>query len=157
MEEGNLSKSNQQKSANKVTISSFMMGSLFFVLTIIITLDPNKFSNLVIYQLVLAIPLLYVSSLAYSKIGYWKDTEEWDALGWFTNTLGNLFVLNAVGLVAAKFNPALAYTYFSLFSLLMIIYTSINIKHNKKLWIQKLFKLAFLLIIIIFGGFLAVS
>ena len=60
MEEKNLFKTNPQKSANKVTINSFMMGSLFFVLTIIMTLQPNRFSALVIWQLVLAIPLLFV-------------------------------------------------------------------------------------------------
>jgi hypothetical protein len=147
---------NPQKSANKVTINSFMMGSLFFVLTLIITLDPNRFSELVIFQLVLAIPLLYVASLAYSKIGYWKDTYVWDVFGWFTNTTGNLFVLNAIGLVAAKFNSNLAYGYFSLFTILMIVYTAINIKGNPHSWAQKVFKLIYLLVIIGYGGFLAI-
>lgn len=156
MEEIKLFKTNPQKSANKVTINSFMMGSLFFVLTLIITLDPNRFSRLVIYQLVLAIPLLYVASLAYSKIGYWKETYAWDALGWFTNTTGNLFVINAIGLVAAKFDLTLAYIYFLLFSLLMITYTIINISGNKKAWLQKIFKLSYLLMIIICGGLLFV-
>ncbi len=107
--EEHLVETNPQKSANKVTINSFMMGSLFFILTLIITLDPNKFSHAVIYQLVLAIPLLYVSSLAYSKLGYWKEVHEWDALGWLTNTTGNLFVINSIGLVASKFSHNLAY------------------------------------------------
>ena len=152
----NYFKTNPQKSANKVTINSFMMGSLFFVLTLILALDPNKFSHLVIYQLVLAVPMLYVSSLAYSKIGYWQETEEYDVLGWYTNTIGNLFVLNAIGLVAAKFNTTLAYVYFSIFCLLMIIYTLINIKLMRSVWVEKIFKLAFLLLIIICGGFLGV-
>ena len=145
---------NPQKSTNKVTINSFMMGSLFFVLTLIITLDPNKFSPAIIVQLFLAIPLLYVSSLAYSKIGYWKETYEWDTLGWFTNTIGNLFVINAIGLLALKFSPILAYIYFSLFGLLMIIYTFINIRQNKKIFHEKIFKLIFLLIIVFCGGIL---
>jgi len=153
----NIFQTNPQKSANKVTINSFMMGSLFFVLTLIITLDPNRFSSLVIYQLVLAIPLLYISSLAYSKIGYWKDTYEWDVLGWFTNTLGNLFVLNAIGLVAAKFNTTLAYIYFSLICVLHIIYTLINIKYNKEVWYHKLFKIIFTLAVVTLGGFLFIS
>lgn len=157
MEEENFFKTNPQKSANKVTINSFMMGSLFFVLTLIITLDPNKFSHVIIYQLFLAIPLLYVSSLAYSKIGYWKETYEWDALGWFSNTIGNLFVVNSIGLLSNKFGSTLAYVYFSLFCLLMIIYTFINIKHNNKIWPEKIFKLIFLLIIVFFGGIFFVS
>jgi hypothetical protein len=147
-------KTNPQKSTNKVTINSLMMGSLFFILTLIITLDPNKFSPAIIYQLFLAIPLLYVSSLAYSKIGYYEETHAWDLLGWFTNTLGDLFVVNAIGLLALKFDQALAISYFSLFCLLMIIYTAINIQQNRRVLHEKVFKLMFLLIIIFFGGIL---
>jgi len=152
MEEQHLFEANPQKSANKVTINSFMMGSLFFVLTLIITLDPGKFSRAIIFQLVLAIPLLYVSSLAYSKIGYWKEVHNWNTLGWFTNTTGNLFVINAIGHLANKFDPALARIYFLIFILLMVIYTLINIKYNKETWYFKFFKLLYLLVIIYFGG-----
>ena len=152
MEEKQLFETNPQKSTNKVTINSFMIGSLFMMLALIVTLDPYKFSQAIIFQLVLAIPLLYVSSLAYSKIGYWKATYDWNILGWFTNTTGNLFVMNAVGLLANKFYPGLSYIYFALFCLLMVIYTLINIKHNKDRWYFKLFKLIYLLVIIFLGG-----
>jgi hypothetical protein len=154
MEKDYIFKTNPQKSANKVTINSFMMGSLFFVLTLIITLGQNRFSHAIIFQLFLAVPLLYVSSLAYSKIGYWKETYEWDALGWFTNTLGNLFVINAIGLLSLQFSHILTYIYFSLFCLLMVVYTFINIRQNKKIFYEKMFKLIFLLIVIFLGGVL---
>lgn len=152
MDDKRLFKTNPQKSANKVTINSFMMGSLFFVLTLITTFKPEQYSRLVMYQLVLAIPLLYVASLAYSKIGYWKDVYYWDVLGWFTNTTGNLFVINAIGAVAAVFDPKLAYAFFTLFISLMFIYTAINIIGNPKSWPQKVFKLVYLLLIVTFGG-----
>ncbi len=148
-------KTNPQKSANKVTINSYMMGSLFLVLSLIITLNPSQFSIAIMYQLVLAIPLLYVSSLAYSKIGYHTENiKYWDTLGWFTNTTGNLFVMNSIGLLTARFDPLLAHIYFYLFVILMIIYTFLNIKNNKGVLYQKLFKLFFLLLIIFFGGLL---
>ena len=143
---------NPQKSVNMVMINSFMMGSLFFILTLIITIDPSRFSGLVIYQLVLAIPLLYVSSLAYSKLGYQKQAYGWDILGWHTNTLGNLFVLNAVGLVAYNYNSTLSIIYFILLCLLMTVYTIINIRYNTSLWLEKVYKLVFLLTIITLGG-----
>ncbi|MBI3888879.1 hypothetical protein HY311_03790 [Candidatus Nomurabacteria bacterium] len=154
MEKDYIFKTNPQKSANKVTINSFMMGSLFFVLTLIITLGSSEFSHAIIFQLFLAVPLLYVSSLAYSKIGYWKETYEWDALGWFTNTLGNLFVINAIGLLALKFSLGLSQIYFALFSFLMVIYTLINIRQNKKIFYEKMFKLIFLLLVVFLGGIL---
>ncbi|MEI7513278.1 MAG: hypothetical protein WCJ74_01515 [bacterium] len=147
---------NPHKSANKVTINSFMMGSLFFILTLVIAIDPNKFSPFVIYQLVLAIPLLFVSSLAYSKIGYSKDTHNWDILGWHTNNLGNLFVLNSVGLVAGNYDLLLAKIYFTLFCFLMTIYTLININHEPKSWPNRVYKLFFLLIVTILGGVLII-
>ncbi len=145
-------KTNPQKSANKITINGFMVGSLFLILTLIITLDPQKFSPAIIYQLFLAIPLLYVSSLAYSKIGYYEKTFAWDMLGWFTNTVGNLFVINSIGLLALKFSHTLSVLYFSLFCTLMILYTLINVRQNKKVFHEKIFKLAFLLVIVFLGG-----
>jgi len=145
---------NPQKSANKVTINSLMMGSLFFVLTLIITLDPKNFSPAIIFQLFLAIPLLYVSCLAYSKIGYYEETYAWDTLGWLTNTIGNLFVINSIGLLALKFGHALSVIYFSLFCSLMVIYTIINVWQNKRILNEKLFKLFFLLVIVFLGGIL---
>lgn len=145
-------KPNSQKSSSKVTINSYMMGSLFFVLTLVIALNPNNFSPVIITQLVLAIPLLYVSSLAYTKIGYWKEIRDWDILGWFTNTTGNLMVINAVGLLANEFSSDLAHLYFYLFCFLMLIYTFINLKHNRETWITKIGKLSYLLVVVTVGG-----
>ncbi|MFA7662950.1 MAG: hypothetical protein WCX88_03470 [Patescibacteria group bacterium] len=147
---------NPHKSINKVTINGFMMGSLFFVLTLIITLDPYKFSPFVIYELVLAIPLLYVASLAYSKLGYYPNVKYWSRFGWILNALGNLFVINAVGLVTAKFDLRLSLVYFFMFCTLMIIYTFINATHNKEIWHRKVLKLIFTLSIIFFGGILLI-
>jgi len=147
---------NPSKASAKVTINSFMIGSLFFILTLIISLSPDRFNPFVIYQLVLAIPLLYVSSLSYSKVGYWKEVRNWDKLGWFTNTIGNLFVLNAIGLIAATFNFWLAITYFILFICLMLIYSYINIIHYPKTLGSKLFKFLFTLTIILLGGIIPI-
>jgi hypothetical protein len=152
MEEQHFFETNPQKSANKVTINSFMMGSLFMILVLIITLGPANFSQAIIFQLVLAVPLLYVASLAYSKIGYWREIHNWNALGWFTNTTGNLFIINAIGLLASKFDQSLAWIYFSLFGVLMIVYTLINIKHNRQRWYFKALKLLYLLIVVLLGG-----
>ena len=83
-----------------------------------------------------------------------ENIKYWDTLGWFTNTTGNLFVMNAIGLLTARFDPVLAHVYFYLFIILMIIYTFFNIKNNRGALYQKLFKLFFLLLIIFLGGIL---
>lgn len=143
---------NPHKASAKVNINSFMIGSLFFILTLVISIDPYKFGIVAISQLVLAIPLLFVSSLAYAKIGYWKETKRWDRLGWFTNNIGNLFTLNAIGIITNTFNHLLAIVYFSLFLLLMLIYSYLNGYQDPSAIKEKLFKFLFLLLIISTGG-----
>lgn len=143
---------NSQKASTRVTINSFMMGSLFFIFTLIWTLNPERFSIFIIAQIVLAIPLLFVSSLAYAKIGYAKDVRGWEALGWFTNNIGNIFILNAVGLMTANVNRGLAVVYFILTAVLMAIYSSINIYYRRGAMKEKLFKFAYFVFILLLGG-----
>lgn len=143
---------NPQKASTRVTINSFMMGSLFFIFTLIWTLNPERFSIFIISQIVLAIPLLFVSSLAYSKIGYWKDVKAWEALGWFTNNVGNIFILNAVGLMTARVDRMLAIAYFALMIILMTVYSSINIYYRRWAMRQKLLKFGYFLFVMLLGG-----
>jgi len=145
---------NSHKASIRVTINSIMMGSLFFVLTLIWTTDPLKFSTFTVAQIILAVPLLYVSSLAYSKIGYAKKVIMWDVLGWFTNTIGSIFILNAIGLMTAAIYKDIALTYFLLMIILMVIYSVINIKYTPNELKEKMFKLVFFLIIMTLGGLL---
>lgn len=143
---------NSHKATMKVTINSIMMGCLFFVLTLIWTIDPLKFSIYTIVQIILAVPLLYVSSLAYSKIGISKKVGMWETLGWFTNTVGSVFILNAVGLMTALFYRNVAFVYFALMLILMAIYTIINITYSPEELKEKSFKWAFFTAVIIAGG-----
>ena len=147
---------NPEKASAKVAINSFMMGSLFFILTIIWTLNPEKFSIFIISQIVLAIPLLFVSSLAYSKIGYWKEIRLWDALGWFTNTTGNAFILNVVGLITATVSQNLAFVYFALLISLMAIYSLINVAYKRHALRPKLFKFFYFVAVLVLGGIMPI-
>lgn len=143
---------NPGKAANRIAINSFMMGSLFFMFTLIWTLNPRGFSNIIIIQLVMAIPLLFVSSLAYSKIAYWKETKLWDILGWFTNNTANIFLLNVVGLMISQLLRELALYYFSLNLILMLIYSTINVIYQPKSLGEKIFKYLYFVIVMFFGG-----
>ncbi len=145
-------KTNPDKAASRVAINSFMMAGVITIITLIWTLKPENFSIFLIAQLILAVPLLFVSSLAYSKIGYWKETKLWDALGWYTNNIGNLFILNVFGIIASIFSMALALFYFATFIILMVIYSIINIIYNPASLKEKTFKFLFLVLIIFLGG-----
>ena len=143
---------NASKASSKVTINSFMMGSLFLILSLIWTLNPSRFNILIIAQIVLAIPLLYVSSLAYTKIGHWEKVELWDILGWFTNNIGSIFILNSVGLMTAQFYKGLAISYFLLLIILMGIYSIINVIYRPRTLKEKIFKFAFFVFVLTLGG-----
>lgn len=152
MAEESIFETNPHKANARISINSFMMGSLFFMLTLIWALSPEKFSFFIIAQLILAIPMLFVSSLAYSKIAYYKENKAWDWLGWITNNLGTIPVLNVVGLMTATLSIKLAYFYFGIITLLMVAYTIINIYYRPKNYLEKILKFLVFLAIALFGG-----
>lgn len=145
---------NANKASAKVAINSFMIGSLFFVLTLIWTLNPSKFSIFIIAQIVFAIPMLFVSSLAYAKISHWEKVKLWDALGWFTNNIGSIFILNSIGLMTAQGYKSIAIIYFLLLIILMAIYSMINVIYRIKTLKEKIFKFAFFVFVLTLGGIL---
>ena len=145
------------KASVKVSINSFMMGSLIFILTLVWTLSPSKFIIQMIAQIVLAIPLLFVSSLAYAKIGHkQKEEQGWDTFGWFTNNIGSIFILNVVGLMTGTIYKELALFYFLLTIILMGVYSSINVFYNKQVLKEKLFKFLFFVLVMFLGGILPI-
>lgn len=152
----NIFKTSPEKAISKVNINSIMMGVLVFVFAFIWSDGPGHFGYIAVFQLILAIPLLFVSSLAYSKIGYRNESiKKWDYLGWHTNTIGNAFVLNVVGLVVASQYKDIAIIYFMLIIFLMVIYTAINITSSDydSFW-NKMYKFAFFDAIILAMGFI---
>ena len=147
-------RSNPHKANMRIMLNSTMIGVLFFILTLILATGANKFDLIIIAQVVLAIPLLYVSILAYTKIAFWEETKMWDVYGWATTYAGNTLLLNAIGLIAYSINEHLAVAYFALLLLLMYSYSIINISYSKKTVRPKLWKFSFFLIICFLGGIL---
>jgi hypothetical protein len=143
---------NAAKASTKVSINAIMMGSLFFILTLIWTTNPARFGFAVVAQIVLAIPLLHISSLAYSKIGYSDKVVMWDVLGWFTNNIGSIFILNSIGLMIAEVYRDLAIFYFLTTIILMALYSVINIIYKPLSVKEKLFKFFFFLLVMLLGG-----
>lgn len=143
---------NPEKAASRVAINGVMLASIFVMLAVVF-LDIEKFDKAAIIQMILSIPFLFISSLAYSKLGYWKETKLWDTFGYFTNTIGNLFMINAMGLLAAVISLRFSFVYFGIMIILLVLYSSINIFYTKSLG-TKLFKLLFSLAILFFGGIL---
>ncbi len=144
---------NKDKAGAKVALSSTMIGALFFILTLILTVGPDKFNRFVIFQIILAVPFLFVSILTYSKIAYWRDNRLWDMMGWFSVNIGNGFLLNVIGLMVASVDRSLALVYFTTLATLMLVYSIINIYYSRR-HSEKIFKFLFFLAIMLFGGVL---
>lgn len=143
---------NPEKAASRVAINGVMLASIFVMLAVIF-LDLDKFRSFAVIQMVMSIPFLFVSSLAYSKIGYWKQIKAWDIFGYFTNTIGNLLMLNSIGLISTKVSENFALIYFLTILILLFIYSVINIYYTRSYGV-KIFKFLFSVLIIIFGGIL---
>lgn len=148
----NLENRRKDKSVSRVTINGTMMASLFFILTLVWTLGPKKFNIYIVSQLVLAIPLLFVSSLAYAKVSYREKHHLFDRFAWIATTLGNNFVLNVAGLMAATINKTVALIYFATSFVLITIYYAINIYDGLDTALEETIKLLVILIIMILGG-----
>lgn len=145
---------NSHKATVRVTVNSIMMGGLFLILSLIWTGGPAKFNVFIVSQLILAVPLLYVSALAYLKIGYSEKVVMWDALGWFTSNIGSIIILNAIGLMTVPINKNISLLYFLLMIVLMLIYSLINIAYNPEEKTEKIFKFFFFLVVVTIGGLL---
>ena len=152
MEKKRIFRTNPQKASARVAINSFMIASLFVVLSIILTLGSRSFPPIAMAQLVLAIPFLFVSSLAYAKIGYWNETKLWDMFGWFTNNFGNVFILNAIGLMVAITHKPIAFVYFAITVVLMFFYSFVNVIYAPYLLREKMLKFLLFFIVLFFGG-----
>jgi hypothetical protein len=143
---------NSHKATTRVTTNSIMMGGLFLILTLIWTGGSEKFNTFVVGQLILAVPLLYVSTLAYLKIGYSEKVFAWDTLGWFTNNTGSIFVLNAIGLMTIPVSKSFSLLYFFSMIVLMTLYSAINLVYNPHEKAEKIFKFLFFLLFFTIGG-----
>lgn len=102
-------------------------------------------------ELVLAIPFLFVSTLAYSNMAYSGRTKFWDNFGSITSILGNMF-LNSLGLMVAVISMGLAFFYFSILILLIVIYTYGGISLKREDFNKKLLKFLLFLAVILIGG-----
>jgi hypothetical protein len=142
----------RHKSVSRVAISASLMGILFFIFTLVWSIGPQRISLWIISQLVLAVPLLFASGLCYAKVGFKKRNVFFDRFGWFFTTLGNNFVLNAIGLMIATYSPALAYIYFAMIFLCMTIYYAINIYYEPETLKEEIAKIIFIFLIICIGG-----
>jgi len=150
-----LFRENPAKAEARLHINSFLLGGIFTVIALLLTLSIEKVSFTMLIELVLSIPLIFFASLSYAKLGYERQHKIWDNFGWITNNLGYLLFLNSTGLIiAAFFFKSIALIYFGLLIILSSAYYILNIVTQPGTLKEHLSKLILFLIIIIIGGVL---
>ncbi len=148
---------NPEKAEARLHINSFLMGSLFTVLSIIWTFNSEKITMAITLQMVLAIPLILFASLSYAKTGYERSHKIWDRFGWFTNNLGYLLFLNATGLMVIAFSSKIVgIIYFGLLIVLVSMYYILNIISQPGTFKEHFWKLILWIIAILLGGILPI-
>ena len=114
---------------------------------------PEKLTIEILLQFMFAIPLLYISSIAYTKIAYYTQNKLWENLGWFTGTTGTAFVLNIIAIFMFLIgHPLVALFYFILIWVLLLSYTIINIYYDPRSIRMRIFRLCFFISVqLVFG------
>jgi len=152
-----LFKENPAKADARLHINSFLLGGIFTVIALLLTLSLEKVNFIMLIELVLSIPLIFFASLSYAKIGYKQNHKLWDDFGWITNNLGYLLFLNSTGLIiSAFFFNSIALIYFGLIIILSSVYYALNIISQPGTLKEHLSKLILFLVVTILGGVLPI-
>jgi uncharacterized membrane protein (DUF485 family) len=148
------------KSSNRISLNRvlFSIALAAFFLTVNLK-EEFFFDRVLILQLVLSIPLLLTSMLAYSKVGYRTQTRRWNKLAWITFAFGYGFLLNVIGILLAKTSGILiSIVFFVSTWVLAIIYSLVDISYDKRVLKERLYKdLLFISIQILLGVFVVLN
>jgi len=146
-------KTNPEKASSKIRINNNLIAVCLTLFGIVWAFAPERLDVEIVMQFIFAVPLLYLSSIAYTKIAYWKEVRLWDYLGWFSGTTGMAFVLNIVGIFTYLLGyEVMMIVYYLVIWGLLLLYTIINIHYDKKVIGIKVFKLAYFILIQLFFG-----
>lgn len=106
----------------------FLLSTAIFAFFTTINLRKEfLFQPLLLAQLVLSMPLLLTSTLAYAKLGYREKIAAWALLGWVTFELGYAFLLNVIGiLMATAISLPLAIVFFAASCCLALVYSIVD-------------------------------
>ena len=114
-------------------MNTFLLSTAIFAFFTTINLRKDLlFQKVLLAQLVLSMPLLMTSTLAYSKVGYRDRIERWNLLGWMTFILGYAFIMNVIGiLVANVISPVLSIVFFASSCGLTLVYSIVDISYKR--------------------------
>jgi len=152
-----IQKEKEIKSKSRLDINRTLLGVIFTVFALIISLNPSllRESFLVPLQLTLAIPLLLASTFARSKLAYTKKPKMWEKYGFFTFLLGYSFLINIIGIILSASISLYIGLAFLIFNILTsVTYSIFEIVEDKTKIKSRIKKDLLFSIILLFGGIL---
>ena len=145
------------KGSDRIQINNILAAACIAILSVLLGLSGQRFSNWMVLQLAVATPLLVTSSLAYAKLCYrsLKEFPVWDNLGWVTLSLGYIMLLNAlVILLYTGGYWAASWWFVGAIVALFVSYSVLDILASRKRLVEKLWKLGFYLALMFCGSVL---
>ena len=145
------------KGSDRIQINNILAAACIAILSVLLGLSGQRFSNWMVLQLAAATPLLVTSSLAYAKLCYrsLKEYPIWDTLGWVTLSLGYTMLLNALVIMLYTGGYGAASWWFvGAIVALFVTYSVLDIVANVKRLREKLRKLGFYLVLLFCGSVL---
>lgn len=150
------------KGSERIQINNILSAITIAVLTILAqNQDSNSYYTIILSELSAAIPILILSSLAYSKICYRSHNEYiyWNGSGWLTHTIGYFLLIDGIFLllyshsfiVPAKTLLITTLVLIIIYSILDIVTSpdkSVRIERTK----EKAIKLTIYLLILLLGA-----
>ena len=150
-----VSKIAEIKSPLYLTWNMRLLGIVFTVFTLIVTIVPDlmRENPFLVYQLVLSIPFLAASSMIRMKQAAIDDPGRLDKYGHFTFLVGYASIINSIGIVLASAVSISAGVIFILANMIVaIMYSLILIaKCNESIWKRVRKDILFVVLLVAFG------
>ncbi len=139
-------KTQEIKSNLRVAINTMLIGMCFTVFTLIWALGPSvDFSDLILSQLAISIPLLFYSTASYSKLGYRKYPGAWNNFAVTSYLTAFSLIINSIGLMIYAVDLfEIAVIYFLLTWMLEFIYSAIDVAEDRANLRERVIKDAYL-------------
>ncbi|WP_422006834.1 hypothetical protein [Roseivirga pacifica] len=142
----------ERKGQVRIVINSFLNAFCIALLAYYLNSDETgEHSFAIILQLVVSIPVLFTSSLLYTKVAYRPHSEYfiWNRVAWHSHTIGYFALMNAIFLTVFDSEPDkswLAWTFLGITIFLTLVYAFIDVylkfeRIYEKIWKESLYVL----------------
>ena len=150
-----------RKGSDRIQINNLLAAVCVAALALLLASTEGEPIIWSVAQLSLAIPILVLSSLTYSKTVYrdsQKEYETWDKFGWLSHSLGYLLLLNAITIYLYSMGTQfIAWLFIFTVVGLYIIYSVVDIYLEKERLFEKGSKLIFYLAVLFLGSIAPIS